>query len=217
MAGSRATPLVVDGPAGPQVISPAADWLYSYDPATGKELWKANYGKLVWTNQQLIAALPPGELLERARPFLERVAEGAVQPTPGLRALLELLRERSRTLVEMAEQARWLLRDDIEIDEKAAGKHLRPAARPILDALARALDALDAWTPEAIETVFERVRAAHGDISMGRLAQPVRVALTGRAAAPGIFETVAALEPERAVARLRAARDRIAEAEAGAG
>jgi len=40
------TPLVVDGTTGPQVISPAADWLYSYDPATGKELWKVGYGKL---------------------------------------------------------------------------------------------------------------------------------------------------------------------------
>ena len=56
-----------------------------------------------------------------------------------------------------------------------------------------------------MEAAFERVRAAAGDVGMGKLAQPVRIALTGSAASPGIFETVAVLPRERAVARIERA------------
>ena len=64
---------------------------------------------------------------------------------------------------------------------------------------------MEPWEPGAIEAAFEAVRAAHGDVGMGKLAQPVRVALTGSAASPGIFETVAVLPRERTLARLERA------------
>lgn len=177
----------------------------------GRSAGQANFGKLAWQNQQFLAALPADELVARVRPFLEQAAGRPPDDTPGLRALLELLRERSQTLGEMADQARWLLLDDdaIEPDPKAAKKHWKAATRPLLEALAAGLATLEPWEPDAIEQVFERVRSEAGDVGMGKLAQPVRIALTGSAASPGIFETVAVLPRERAVARIEHAIGRL--------
>jgi len=178
----------------------------------GRSAGQANFGKLDWQNQQFLARLDVDDLFSRVRPFLVAAAGREIDDTPGLRSLLELLRERSRTLAEMAAHARWLVVPDgeLEIDAAAAAKHWKSEAKPLLEALARALADAAAWTPAAIESAFEAVRAAHGNPGMGKLAQPVRVALTGSAASPGIFETVAALPRERAVARIAAAAARIA-------
>ena len=180
----------------------------------GRTPGQANRSKLDWTNQQLLRTLAAGDLQSRVWPFLEAVAGHPVEARPSLLAYLELLRERSHTLVEMAQQARWLVVDEISYDAKAAKKHLKAGARPLLEGLVRELSALPRWDPESIEAAFERVRTANGDVGMGRLAQPVRVALTGTAASAGIFETVAAIEPERALARLR---DALAALPAGGG
>jgi glutamyl-tRNA synthetase len=105
----------------------------------------------------------------------------------------------------MARQARFLVCNEISYDEKAARKHLKPAIRPALEDLHAALAGLDEWSEAAIEAVFERVRASHDDLAMGKIAQPVRVAVTGGAVSPGIFETLAALGKERSVSRIAAA------------
>ncbi|MEZ4218842.1 MAG: glutamate--tRNA ligase [Myxococcota bacterium] len=180
--------------------------------AVGRSAGQANFGKLDWQNQQFLARLDGEELFARVRPFLEAATGRAVDDAPGLRALLELLRERSRTLADMAAQARWLVvaDDQLELDAKAVAKHWKPDAKPLLAALACALAEVEPWTAAAIEGAFEAVRAANGSPGMGKLAQPVRVALTGSAASPGIFETVAVLPRERAVARIAAAAERIA-------
>jgi glutamyl-tRNA synthetase len=102
----------------------------------------------------------------------------------------------------MAEGARFLATDQIAYDEKAAAKHLRPEALPLLVELHEGLAKLEEWSEAAIEAAFEAVRARHGDLPIGRLAQPVRVAITGRAASPGIYETLAALGQKRAVGRI---------------
>jgi glutamyl-tRNA synthetase len=173
----------------------------------GRSSGQANFGKLAWQNQQFIARLSGDELFARARPFLEAETGGPVEDGEGLRTLLDLLRERSHTLAEMAAQARWLLVADeaIEPDPKARKKHWKAGSRPLLEGLARGLAELERWEPDAIEGVFERVRIDAGEVGMGKLAQPVRIALTGSAASPGIFETVAVLSRERAVARIERA------------
>ena len=61
------------------------------------------------------------------------------------------------------------------------------------------------WTEPAIEAVFESVREQHDGLAMGKLAQPVRVAVTGGAVSPGIFETLAALGRDRTLRRIAAA------------
>jgi len=162
----------------------------------------ADEAKLAWLGQHWLKTLPSDVLFERVRPFLERVAGGPVEQSPGLDRLLDLLRERSHTLAEMAEQAHWHVRDAIAIDENAAKKHLRPVALPLLQDLLPRLEALDPWSEASLEPAFDAVVAAH-DTKMGKLAQPVRVAVTGGPNSPGIFETLAALGRERTVARLR--------------
>ena len=126
----------------------------------------------------------------------------SVEPSPGLEGLVDLLRERSRTLVEMAEGARFLATDEISYEEKAAAKHLKREILPVLVDLHAELGALGEWSEPALESAFERVRARHGDLPVGRLAQPVRIAITGRAASPGIFETLAVLGQQRSVGRI---------------
>jgi glutamyl-tRNA synthetase len=193
---------------GDQEIFQRDEFVRLFDlSGVGRSAGQANFSKLEWQNQQFIAALSSDELFARARPFLEVEAAGPVEDSAGLRALLDLLRERSQTLAEMAAQARWQVVDDaaIEPDPKAVKKHWKATSRPLLEGLARGLAELDRWEPDAIEAVFERVRAEAGDVGMGKLAQPVRVALTGSAASPGIFETVATLAQERAVARIERA------------
>ena len=91
-------------------------------------------------------------------------------------------------------------------DPKAAKKHWKASSRPLLEGLARELGQLPDWNAAAIESAFEAVRSAAGDIGMGKLAQPVRIAITGSAASPGIFETLAVLPQERAVARIELAK-----------
>jgi glutamyl-tRNA synthetase len=141
--------------------------------------------------------------LRDALPFLEAEVDAKVEVTPGLERLLDLLRERSKTLVEMAQQARFMILDEIEINEKAARKHLKPAIAPVLASLATALDGLADWSENEIEAAFGRVLAAHDDLKIGKLAQPVRVAITGGTVSPGIFETLAVLGQETALRRIR--------------
>ena len=158
--------------------------------------------KLAWLNQHYIKEMPRPDLIRALAPFFERVAGRPVEVSPGLERLVDLLRERSHTLVELTERARFMLVEVTGYDEKAAKKHLKPAIEPILRDLHDRLRDLEEWTEASLEAAFEAIRKAHDDLPMGKLAQPVRVAVTGSAASPGIFETLAALGQERSVGRL---------------
>ncbi|MDX1649373.1 MAG: glutamate--tRNA ligase, partial [Myxococcota bacterium] len=110
--------------------------------------------KLAHLNQHWIKALPRKELLERLAPFLEEVAGRSVPVTPELERLVDLLRERSRTLAEMAGRARFAVVDAVSVDEKAAAKHLKPSVAPALADLRARLAELPAWTDAALEEAF---------------------------------------------------------------
>jgi glutamyl-tRNA synthetase len=166
-------------------------------------------GKLVWLNQHWLKALPRERLLEAAAPFLAEVAGGPVAATPELELLLDLLRERSRTLRELAERARFALVEKVDYDEAAVRKHLIPELAAPLAALRERLASLDDWSEPALERAFEAVRGAHGDLPLGKLAQPVRVAVTGSAASPPIYGTLRVLGRERSLRRLADALARI--------
>jgi glutamyl-tRNA synthetase len=170
--------------------------------SVGRSAARAELPKLEWLDQHYIKALDGDDLFARVRPHLERVAGGPVEDSPALRDLLDLLRERSKTLVEMAELAHWYLRDDLDYQEPAVKKHLRPVAVPLLRDLRDGMQALSDWRQAALEKLFDDVAAAHGGIKMGKLAQPVRVAVTGGPNSPGIFETLQAVGQARAVERL---------------
>jgi glutamyl-tRNA synthetase len=160
--------------------------------------------KLEWVNAQWLKATPPATLADALPPLLE--ARGL--PVPDDRAWLArvvaTLQERSRTLAELAEGARFYLREEVDLDPKAAAKHLDDAVRPALVELADRLAALPAWTAGTIEAAFHAVVEGH-QLKLGKLAQPVRVAVTGGTVSPGIFEVLDVLGRERSLARLAAA------------
>ncbi|MCR9097366.1 MAG: glutamate--tRNA ligase [bacterium] len=165
---------------------------------------QADLQKLEWLSQHYLKECPADALFEAASPFLDAVAGRAVERDANLDRTLDLLRERSNTLVEMAEKARFVLCDEIEIDAGAAKKHLRPVALEPLEALIPALEALDEWSEATLEPAFESTCKALDDLKLGKLAQPVRVSVTGTGASPGIYETLEVVGQARTIARLRA-------------
>jgi glutamyl-tRNA synthetase len=195
---------------GDQEIFSAEEIVAHFDLAdVNRSAAQVDEGKLVWLNQHWLKALPRERLLEAAAPFLAEVAGGPVAVTPELELLVDLLRERSRTLRELAERARFALVDKLDYDEAALRKHLTPALAAPLGALRARLEVLGDWSEPALEQAFESVRAAHGDLPLGKLAQPVRVAVTGSAASPPIYETLLVVGRERSLRRLADALARI--------
>jgi glutamyl-tRNA synthetase len=134
--------------------------------------------KLEWVNFQYMKATPAEELARRVVPFLEAAGIPVPDDRAWLGRVVETLRERAKTLVELAEFCRFYLVDTIEPEPKAAAKHLTPAVAPALAELVDALAALPVWDTASIEDAFQKAIARHG-VKLGALAQPVRVAVTG--------------------------------------
>ena len=157
--------------------------------------------KMLWLNAHYLKALAPEDLVAATRPFIA----AAELPVPGddawLARTLASLQERAKTLVELVDQARYYLLDEIAVDPGAAAKHLKTEIRPALADLRDALAGLAAWTVDELTATFEAVIARHG-LKLGKLAQPVRVAVTGGTASPGIFDVLEILGRERTLARL---------------
>jgi len=118
-------------------------------------------------------------------------------------ALLELLRVRARTIDDVIRQSRPFLQDAISYDPEAVAKQWKdPADTATLLGESRVrLAELAEWTPEAMEAPLRELAEARG-IGAGKLFQPLRVALTGLAVSPGIFDVLVMLGRERSLARL---------------
>jgi glutamyl-tRNA synthetase len=174
----------------------------------GKSPGVFNPEKLEWVNFQYLKATPADALADAVVPFLER----AGLPVPADRAWLaraiETLKERAKTLAELAEFLGIYLCDRVEPEPKAAAKFLRPDVAPALDDVRARLAALADWNPTTIESAFQATLAATG-AKLGQIAQPVRVAVTGGTVSPGIYEVLDVLGRERTLARLTSARARI--------
>jgi len=195
---------------GDQEVFSSDEICASFDlGAVNRSAAQADGGKLLWLNQHYLKALPAAELAEALAPFLAAEVGHAVEVDDELRALADLQRERGKTLVEMAQLSRWFAVDEVEFDPKAVAKHLTRTIEPALRALRDALAKLESWSRGEIEKAFLAVLAAQGDLKIGKLAQPVRVAVTGNTVSPGIFETLEVLGRARSLARLERALDRI--------
>ncbi|MFI5329740.1 MAG: glutamate--tRNA ligase [Desulfobaccales bacterium] len=144
--------------------------------------------KLLWINSQHLKALPAADLARELTPFLARV--GIKEPDPGyLTRAVPTLSARCRTLVEMAEAARFYFQDPRPYEEKGAKKFLTPANVPILREVARRLEAMPEFSEAALNQLFHDLAAETG-LKMVNLAQPVRLAITGRTASPGLYEII---------------------------
>ncbi|HYK65710.1 MAG TPA: glutamate--tRNA ligase [Patescibacteria group bacterium] len=177
--------------------------------ACGTSAGVFNAEKLLWLNFHYLKERPLPKLVQEVKPFIARRG----WPIPGDDAWLEraiaTLHERAKTLDELAEFASFYLKDDIEIDAKAAAKFLKPEIAEPLCALADEMSAqADELSEASAKAVFESVLARF-NLKLGQLAQPVRVALTGGTVSPGIYEVIAVLGKRRTVERLRATLGKI--------
>jgi glutamyl-tRNA synthetase len=118
--------------------------------------------------------------------------------------VIETLQPRSKTLVEMARSAVFYYQDAIEFDEKAATKFLTPDTMAMLTSAADVIEALTDFTQEKLEDIFKQIMADTG-LGFGKIAQPLRVAITGTTVSPGIFEMLLALGQDKTIKRIRTA------------
>ena len=159
-----------------------------------------NPDKLLWINQQHIIAAPVERLGKELLPYLEKVGlDPDDGPEPTLVA--EGFHERAETLLQMAANARYCYEDFDVIDQSAAKKHLRPVILEPLKAIRDNLADLPDWTKVAIAEAVEKTSDAFG-IKMGKLGQPIRVAVTSGGVSPPIDVTVYLVGRDRTLKRL---------------
>jgi glutamyl-tRNA synthetase len=159
--------------------------------------------KLQAINAEHIMAASPRVLAPALKPFLENLGI-QIEEDEYILQVIETLQPRSKTLKDMAEAALFYYRSDIVYDEKAAKKIFKAAALEPLMLLTAKLESLESFSQSGLEDVFKAVMDETG-LKLGKIAQPVRVALTGKTASPGIFEIIAILGKERVIPRLRKA------------
>jgi len=165
--------------------------------------------KLEWLSQEHLKATDGARLVEMVAPFVERAGLPMPADRARLAAMLETLRERAKTLVELVEVGRFYFERPRAYEAKAAEKFLTADGAKRIDLLVKRLEALESFTAEAIEAAVREL-AAQLELKLVDLAQLARLAVTGRTASPPIFQVLALLGREESLARLRAARLAIA-------
>jgi len=161
--------------------------------------------KLEWLSQEYLKATPGARLVEMAAPFIEKAGLPMPADRARLGAMLETLRERAKTLMELVEAGRFYFERPREYEAKAAEKFLTADGARRIDLLSKRLDALEAFTAEAIEAAVREL-AAQLELKLVDLAQLARLAVTGRTASPPIFQVLALLGRDETLERLRAAK-----------
>ena len=156
--------------------------------------------KLLWYNQHYIKTCDPAHVAHHLSWHMGRMD---VDPAagPDLTAVVTALRERAKTLVEMAHNSRYFYKDFDAYDEKSAEKYLQPEALAPLADLRQALDGLTSWTAATIHEVINST-AERLQLKLGGVAQPVRAAVTGGSVSPPIDVTLALLGREKTLRRI---------------
>lgn len=166
-----------------------------------------NPEKLLWLNAHYLKKAEPKRLCALLEPFLPAAGVSVERFRADEAKALGAARswqERSRTLVELAEGVSMFYADEVVYDDEAARKFLTPERIPIFEELIGRLEALEPFDEAAVEAVLMGVVESHG-LKLGKVAQPCRVALTGKTVSPGIFEVMALMGREVVVSRLREA------------
>jgi glutamyl-tRNA synthetase len=161
-------------------------------------------------NATHLRALPVAEFTERVIPFL--AAAGLVDDPPTaeerrvLEAIAPLAQERMIVLSDAVGLLGFLFVEDVEVDDAAAAKHLRPDDAPILDAATAALRELADWSTPAIEEALKAALVEGLGLKPRQAFGPVRVAISGRTVSPPLYESMELLGRDRTLGRLAAAR-----------
>jgi glutamyl-tRNA synthetase len=173
----------------------------------GRSAGMFDASRMTALNAKHIQTKSASELVPDLLPHLRRSGIDAGEDE-FTRKVVETLQPRSKTLKDMAQGARFYYVDTPEMDEKAAAKFLTPDVRDMLDQIADAIDAVSDFTQPSLEEIFKKVMEDF-NLGFGKIAQPLRVAVTGTTVSPGIFEMLLALGKDRTVERIRRAARRI--------
>jgi glutamyl-tRNA synthetase len=147
-----------------------------------------NPDKLLWTNQQHILRATGEELADHLAPHLAALGVD-VFDRGRLVAVARAQQERARTMKEMAEASLFFFRDPPGYEEKAAAKHLTRETAPLLVAIRGLLAELADWQAPALHAAISAFAAERG-VALGKVAQPLRVAVSGGAVSPPIDVTL---------------------------
>lgn len=159
-----------------------------------------SYDKLSWLNQHYQKSDSP-ESVAKALAWHFNARGIDIQQGPSLTDLVRVQAERCKNLVEMCEKSIYFYQDDMVYDQDAVDKHLTPEAVLLLTELFQSLSRLADWTPNAIQTCINDFAMSQNK-GLGKIAQPLRVALTGNTSSPSIDVTLALLGRERVLMRL---------------
>jgi glutamyl-tRNA synthetase len=159
-----------------------------------------NVEKLAWLNQQHMMRVPAARIVPVLRWQLER--EGIQGDDDAqLEQIVVAQRERAKTVREMALNSVFFFRAPAAYDEKAVRKHVTPEVPALLAEVAAALERLEDWAPTAIHEVINGVASARG-MALGKIAQPIRIAVCGGTVSPPIDVTLSILGEDESISRL---------------
>jgi glutamyl-tRNA synthetase len=188
---------------GDQEVFTRAEMIAAFDiHDVNKAASAFNPEKLLWLNQQHMVRAAPAALVPYLRAQLRRLGLDS-NDEPLLEGVILAQRERAKTLKEMAQNSRFFFIETIEIDPKARAKHLGDEALPLLGQVRERLAALAHWDAPAINGALNEL-ASQAQLGLGKIAQPLRVAVSGTAVSPPIDATLALLGRARTLARIDA-------------
>ena len=169
----------------------------------GKSAGIFNPEKLRSINGDHIKGREPSKLAPLLLPFI-KVKGYEIGEGEKLNKIISNLKARSKTLVEMADQAEFFFKEEIEYEEEAAKKFLRPEVIDIFEDLIEGFKGMKTVSEAEVESLFRGI-AQRREIKLVKVAQPVRVALTGRTVSPGLFEVIDILGKGQTIRRLEKA------------
>ncbi len=186
---------------GDQEVFSLADMIEKFDIRdVNRKASAFNTEKLDWLNQQYMKNLPAEEVAQHLQWHFETAGLNS-ENGPPLVDLIPVQADRVKNLKEMTAQSRTFYEDFDQFDAGAAKKHLRPVAEGPLKAIGSRLADLAIWEPARLDEVV-RLTAEELEVGMGKIAQPLRVALTGTAVSPSIDKTLWLTGRERSLVRI---------------
>ena len=179
----------------------------------GKAAGVFDTDKLLWLNQHYVKASSPQKLAELLMPFLQQQYSTLRCPIDGspvtadsvwLHQVIITLQERSKTLVEMAEMMHYYFAEELEYQPKAAKKAFKADTPAMLEAVLALLEPLEPFDVARLDKAIHDF-AEQGNLKLGNVAQPIRLALTGGGASPGLFDVIALCGKQTVLNRIREA------------
>jgi glutamyl-tRNA synthetase len=156
--------------------------------------------KLLWLNRHYIKTLDSQIIARRLEPFMQELKINYKNNGPTLEELVVALRERAETLREIAIKGRYFY-ENFAYYEEDAKKYLLPEITPVIEVFKQALEKLDSWTDENLHQIIEDI-AKQFSLKLGKVAQPIRVAITGSTVSPPLNVTLRLIGKQKTLERI---------------